>query len=95
MALTNLSGRNVVYHASTHVVIHRDLCRAYVTPKDRALLKSATFAAEIQEWIKDKASRHQHLRGGTFFGLLILIFLICILRLYAHTRNLSTGFVYG
>jgi acyl-coenzyme A synthetase/AMP-(fatty) acid ligase len=38
--------------------------RAYVAPKDSALLKSPTFATEIQEWVKARASKYQQLRGG-------------------------------
>ena len=41
--------------------------RAYIAPKDSALLKSQIFVVEIQEWVKEKASKHQQLHGGTFF----------------------------
>jgi len=41
-----------------------ELVRAYIAPKDLALLKSPTFVVEIQEWVKGKVSKHQQLHGG-------------------------------
>ena len=71
--------------------------RAYIAPKDSALLKSQTFVVEIQEWVKEKASKHQQLRGGTFF-ISILFCVIdnpcCLSPLYFLRVRLTLSFVF-
>ncbi|KAF8340323.1 uncharacterized protein EI90DRAFT_3035186 [Cantharellus anzutake] len=41
-----------------------ELPRAYVVPRDRALLKDPAFPSEIQKWIQGKVSYYKELRGG-------------------------------
>jgi len=60
-------GNNVSHEAQLRMLADKHFnVRAYIAPKDRALLNSQTFVAEIREWVKEKASKHQQLHGGTF-----------------------------
>ncbi len=42
------------------------LYRAYVVPRDKALLKDPSFPPAIQRWIKGKVAHYKELRGGQY-----------------------------
>ena len=40
--------------------------RAYVVPKNPALIKDPAFPAVVQEYVKGKVAYYKYLRGGKF-----------------------------